>query len=941
MDNVCAKPAGTSTTTATVALGPVTLYLNEPGGSFFVQGQRVRAFAVDADNGWMEGVVSSYDAASGALSFVADLLLPAQKADYMDAPNAAYRQWSIGLIGEPGVPGVAGKQGEPGAKGDKGDTGDIGPVGPTGPIGPIGPAGPNGPDGATGPVGDKGEQGDDGPMGPIGPVGPSGPVGPEGPTGPSGVKGEAGERGEKGDCGSLPMPFVRYTLSDAAIVSPGEVKCSGANWDDTKTVVISKADATGSDRGRYLNMHALAGSRLAFASVADPDIWAVYQVDGVKQEPETVSLEVQWLDSGKPRLDTGMPIWLFFSSFGVGSIGPQGHPGPIGPPGPTQTGISKTSVDITKGSKVVNLQAPSESYFVSGMRLRLARPYVPGYWMEGMCLYYVQATGELAILADTISGEGTYEDWSISPAGEHGPVGEPGPVGPVGPTGPQGPAGTGCMSRSVSEATVALGPQQLTLVPPNVALTVGSRVRVARAFSATEWMEGVVNLYVPASGDLRFTATEINGAGTFRNWTVVSVGAPGRQGDPGNPTEMPVESLSLEFAASTTQVPTQSTYTRMPGAETSIELATACRVFGVLTVSMETPVAWNAATGAPADFTVSIDGGACVAQLRARPGNDGVTQFLTPLKIEAGTHTINVLWRSTTGSPYVSAVRLTVMGMVGAVGPVGERGEQGLPGTPGGPAGPAGPMGPSGLPSPGAVGMTAGNGSAFGTIRYTTQDASVPSGFCQLFISNTAANGTAIGRLMDSAGIGDMLVVADSADPVDSRAVFQVLQKTQGMSENCVFDVNCLLWGQKAPWWVDGASLLMWLMPCGQPGAEGRQGLQGPQGIAGQDAPGGWTFILRDAAAPGQGEISQTTAANVWLVSKTSSDGGQLAGLLASIRQGDRVMISQREGQGDSKAQVALAVNTVVESPDFVTFETSTLAAVGKFAAGRPVILSL
>jgi collagen type I alpha len=110
--------ATTSTSTLTlVATGPVNLIV-EPGLKYSV-GQ-VAIIAYDNSN-YMIGTVSSYNAATGALSLVISSRVGA----------GTYSSWSVNLNGAAGPAGPTGPTGPTGATGATGSAGPTGPMGGT------------------------------------------------------------------------------------------------------------------------------------------------------------------------------------------------------------------------------------------------------------------------------------------------------------------------------------------------------------------------------------------------------------------------------------------------------------------------------------------------------------------------------------------------------------------------------------------------------------------------------------------------------------------------------------------------------------------------------------------------------------------------------------------------------------------------------------------
>jgi len=200
----------TSATALTVGMGNVTL--TTQAGLAYTAGARVR-IGQAAQNIWMEGIVQSYNATSGAMGVGVDLV----------TGSGTFNAWNLNLAG------TIGPAGPQGATGGTGPTGATGPPGPTGATGPAGPAGPPGitwrgawssttsyaandavtyggssygasvaiPANTTPPVSDArwallASAGGTGPTGPQGPTGATGAQGPQGNPGATGATGPAG-----------------------------------------------------------------------------------------------------------------------------------------------------------------------------------------------------------------------------------------------------------------------------------------------------------------------------------------------------------------------------------------------------------------------------------------------------------------------------------------------------------------------------------------------------------------------------------------------------------------------------------------------------------------------------------------------------------------------------------------------------------------------------
>ncbi|TWW64682.1 Collagen alpha-1(XIV) chain [Takifugu flavidus] len=119
-------------------------------------------------------------------------------------------QGTPGIIGPRGKKGLKGEQGDKGEQGEMGPKGPPGPTGLTGPLGLKGDTGPRGPPGdpakgILGPAGKKGARGDVGPVGAAGPMGMKGEQGDKGEKGSPGfgIPGQRGPKGENGERGNV------------------------------------------------------------------------------------------------------------------------------------------------------------------------------------------------------------------------------------------------------------------------------------------------------------------------------------------------------------------------------------------------------------------------------------------------------------------------------------------------------------------------------------------------------------------------------------------------------------------------------------------------------------------------------------------------------------------------------------------------------------------
>lgn len=140
---------------------------------------------------------------------------------------------------------------------------------------------------------------------------------------------------------------------------------------------------------------------------------------------------------------------------------------PYGAVGPRAAGTSLTSNDILLEATTFTLEEYGLS-FIPGQRVRATAVDAPGAtWMEGVVQSYDGQ--DVTILPDLVHGSSTWDNWTISVAGEPGvqgptgPQGTPGtPGGPAGPTGPEGPPGPAGPPGPVGPASTVPGPQGAT-----------------------------------------------------------------------------------------------------------------------------------------------------------------------------------------------------------------------------------------------------------------------------------------------------------------------------------------------------------------------------------------------------------------------------------------------------------------------------------------------
>jgi len=283
----------TSTTSLTVGMGNVSL-TTQPGLAY-TAGARVR-ISQAAQNIWLEGLVQSYDASTGAMGVGVDLT----------TGSGTFSAWNLNLAGTIGPAGAQGSQGPTGSTGATGPQGPSGATGATGPQGPIGPPGITwrgawssttdyaandavtyggssygatvaipantqtpvvdarwallasaGATGATGPTGPQGATGATGPQGATGATGPAGAdstvPGPQGPPGATGATGPTGPTGAPGvTWQGTWSASTSYAINDGVVYAGSSYRATvaiPANAQtpivDTRWALIASQGATG------------------------------------------------------------------------------------------------------------------------------------------------------------------------------------------------------------------------------------------------------------------------------------------------------------------------------------------------------------------------------------------------------------------------------------------------------------------------------------------------------------------------------------------------------------------------------------------------------------------------------------------------------------------------------------------------------------------------
>ena len=203
----------TSSTTAVIITptpgGSVSLIVGT--GLAYISGNSVAVSNSVSPSNTFDGVVSSYNSTSGAITIgsignivgtFASAVIYNVALDGVDGPTGATGPTGAqGIQGVTGPTGAQGIQGPTGSTGAQGIQGETGPTGAQGIQGETGPTGAQGIQGETGPTGAQGIQGVTGPTGAQGIQGPTGAQGIQGETGPTGAQGATGAQGIQGETG--------------------------------------------------------------------------------------------------------------------------------------------------------------------------------------------------------------------------------------------------------------------------------------------------------------------------------------------------------------------------------------------------------------------------------------------------------------------------------------------------------------------------------------------------------------------------------------------------------------------------------------------------------------------------------------------------------------------------------------------------------------------
>ena len=881
-------------------------------------GGRVRAYNFSSEGvyKWAEGTLVSIE--SGKAQVIVDTTSEnfSSSADNWDLVVAGER----GSVGPTGLPGTQGKDGP---------QGPIGKDGPQGPTGPQGVQGHYGIDGPEGKQGKTGEQGIQGPIGPVGLTGPQGKEGPQGPIGIDGPEGPEGPQGPKGDDGKaqqLPVPFIGFKMVQVATESDISSCLAGQGkfyMGDEGKVKLSLSHLTtdGSSIKRLLEVSALNNARVSLVSKTDSSKWLIVQVNDASIHGTDIVIDGSLLDY--PGTLNG-DVWCYFASFaGSGGIGPIGL---RGVPGPKSVASVHTSMDISIGIKQFNVQNPEEFAIVSGAKIRLARQFVPNFWMDGQVLYYVDKTGEVGFQVQQIQGSGSFDKWFLSPIGEAGPVGPAGPIGPPGPAGPIGPVGGSVgYGTSTTNLPIGNGLKKLTINEKTSIFVSGTRVRVVRPYSSNQWMEGLVYKYDPEICELTLMVNLFSGSGDFSLWNVSVVGTQGNQGQKGE-SGIPVFAPSeLVTVIPKVKVASGQAWSEIPECHFDFDCPVDSKIWGILTADMPFGKEGDPLSKAQAEFAVRIDTD-IVAEIVAKPGLPLTLQFGSALRLMKGHHTVTALWRSTTGAPSCNLVQLSCVALVGAQGPRGEKGEKGEAGPAGGPPGPRGATGMPGI-YPGTRFYNIGNASQRGGLSWNSVNHA--SEIQSLQINRYSVDEANSGTLLESLGNEDQIVIGNSPDGLGRNFIFQVNACVSGEGSNPVVLAGKVLSYKGEELFNETEVVSLVVLRAGVTGAQGPSGAMGAPGECGFDAIGAWTYNLvhnHNYIGLGDAKIQDIEGGSKCLITlnRVTTDESDIGPLMESTQQGSKIVIVQRV-YGSSPIQSVYRIEESLRSDKNIIFTTSPM----------------
>jgi len=192
----------------------------------------------------------------------------------------------------------------------------------------------------------------------------------------------------------------------------------------------------------------------------------------------------------------------------TGPTGPAGSPGSTGATGPSGPGYlatSTTSILVAAGPVVFSTQLGLA--YVIGTRIRATSNGSPSNWIEGLVTGY--SGSSLSVTIDKTHGSGTFNDWNLNVAGE------------------PGVDGAGYRATSTTNLLIGLGSTTFG-TQSGLAYLVGALVRASSDANPANYMEGYVTAYTGTN--LTVNVIRTGGSGTFADWSISLVGAPGAGG---------------------------------------------------------------------------------------------------------------------------------------------------------------------------------------------------------------------------------------------------------------------------------------------------------------------------------------------------------------------------------------------------------------------------
>lgn len=373
---------------------------------------------------------------------------------------------------------AVGPTGPTGASGVTGATGATGPQGAQGIQGIQGVGGPTGPQGIQGIQGVEGVGGPTGPTGIVGPTGPQGIKGDSGDVGPTGPQGVTGPQGTsivlKGEVATASLlPSTGNTVNDAYIVvDEGNLYVwNGSAWFDAGQIVGPQGPTGPIGLQGVQGVQGIDGPQgpqgvtgpIGLTGATGPQgVQGVQGVQGIQGDVGPTGPQgIQGNDGATGATGATGPTGPTGAS-GIqgiqgieGPTGPQGIQGiqgiqgAVGPTGPQGAdGVTGDKYLTTSTTSLAVATGTNKSLTV-GLNLSYseAQNIIVSYNgdtttnMRGTVVSYNAGTGALVFDVNTVTGSGTFADWTINldgAQGIQGPIGPTGATGAIGPTGPQG-----------------------------------------------------------------------------------------------------------------------------------------------------------------------------------------------------------------------------------------------------------------------------------------------------------------------------------------------------------------------------------------------------------------------------------------------------------------------------------------------------------------------